>query len=410
MKKVITFIIGLYFFSTVKAQTLQTVTTSGNSSTNALRLTGEANIGASGSPELVLGFLSTIRTNDTRAFIGWKGDAATNTTTNGLAGALLLQPRTNFSDMSVDFATGYLTPQLRMRIAGNGNVSIGDNNLAPASRLLIKGSGATNATTSLLIQNSAATELFRVLDNGNVGIGLTNPAVKLDVAGLGANNIDFQTTGRMAIRGSSPGVSFTDGVTEKSFIGWVGSGIPSQVFGIYTPTADVRGGWNTLNVMSNGSIALGAQATNINAKLDVTGNIFANGKVLIGLSGLTQTDYASKVGTYLLAVNGDAIFKRAVVKNYANWADFVFEEKYSLQPLEELERFIKSNKHLPDVPTAAEVEKDGIDLGSNQTILLQKIEELTLYTIEQNKKNTHQQEQINQLLQEVKSLKSQQNK
>lgn len=78
-------------------------------------------------------------------------------------------------------------------------------------------------------------------------------------------------------------------------------------------------------------------------------------------------------------------------------ADFVFEEQYDLPKLEVVEKFIKENKHLPDVASAAEMEKNGVNLGEFQIKLLQKIEELTLYTIEQHKKLLEQQERIEKL-------------
>jgi hypothetical protein len=89
---------------------------------------------------------------------------------------------------------------------------------------------------------------------------------------------------------------------------------------------------------------------------------------------------------YRLAVNGDAIFTKVKLKQYGAWPDYVFEGGYLLRPLSELEAFIKDNKHLPEVPSAAEMEKNGLDVGENQALLLKKIEELTLYIIEQNKK------------------------
>ncbi len=67
------------------------------------------------------------------------------------------------------------------------------------------------------------------------------------------------------------------------------------------------------------------------------------------------------------------------------FADFVFDSDYELKPLKQVEKYIKDNKHLPDVPSEAEVIKNGLNLGEMDALLLQKIEELTLYTIEQQK-------------------------
>lgn len=73
------------------------------------------------------------------------------------------------------------------------------------------------------------------------------------------------------------------------------------------------------------------------------------------------------------------------VKVEAQWWDEVFEEEYELLPLTELEAFIKNNKHLPEIPTEAEVEANGVALGNTTSLLLKKIEELTLHLIEKEK-------------------------
>ncbi len=110
--------------------------------------------------------------------------------------------------------------------------------------------------------------------------------------------------------------------------------------------------------------------------------IDASGSVGIGTSSPTEK----------LSVNGNAIVngqlkvKKVYVTQTAPWADYVFAEGYELRPLVSLEKFIKEEKHLPEVPTTAEIENWGIDLGGNQALLLKKIEELTLYIIEQEKK------------------------
>lgn len=106
----------------------------------------------------------------------------------------------------------------------------------------------------------------------------------------------------------------------------------------------------------------------------ILSDVEAGGKVGIGV-------YPS---TYKLEVNGTTRSKEVIVET--GWADYVFEEDYQLPKLSEVEDFIKTNKHLPDVPSALEIQKNGAKLAQLTTIMMQKIEELTLYSIEQDKK------------------------
>jgi hypothetical protein len=90
-----------------------------------------------------------------------------------------------------------------------------------------------------------------------------------------------------------------------------------------------------------------------------------------------------------LAVKGTVLALKVKVSpatNGTDWPDYVFKKNYKLRSLNSLEAFIKTNHHLPDVASAKEVEKDGLDLANTQAVLLKKIEELTLYVIELNKK------------------------
>ena len=95
------------------------------------------------------------------------------------------------------------------------------------------------------------------------------------------------------------------------------------------------------------------------------------------------------------------------VATFSNWSDFVFYEDYDLPTLTEVENHIKEKGHLKDIPSAEEVAKDGFYLGAMDAKLLQKIEELTLYTIgqqkeiEQLKKENIEIKQLNQKLLEV---------
>lgn len=101
-------------------------------------------------------------------------------------------------------------------------------------------------------------------------------------------------------------------------------------------------------------------------------------------------------GTNKLAVEGTIGARRVKVTQTA-WADFVFHPDYNLPALSEVEKFVKTNRHLPDIPSAAEVEKEGLDLGEMNKKLLQKVEELTLYLID-IKKEINQLKEQNELL------------
>ncbi len=102
----------------------------------------------------------------------------------------------------------------------------------------------------------------------------------------------------------------------------------------------------------------------------------------------------SKVDSFALAVNGTAIFTRAKVKLYGLWPDYVFGNNYDLLPVPDLEKYVSQNKHLPGMPSSEDVTKNGIDLGNTQAALLKKVEELTLYIIDQNKKTDEQDKKI----------------
>ena len=106
--------------------------------------------------------------------------------------------------------------------------------------------------------------------------------------------------------------------------------------------------------------------------------------------------------------NGITTTKKLIVTQ-TGWSDYVYYKKNKLRPLLEVEQFIKVNKHLPDIPSAKEVAKEGVDVGATEALLLKKIEELTLYMIEMKKENEEmykkilsQQNQINSLKKQVK--------
>ncbi|MBN9300161.1 MAG: hypothetical protein J0I41_24395 [Filimonas sp.] len=116
-----------------------------------------------------------------------------------------------------------------------------------------------------------------------------------------------------------------------------------------------------------------------------------NGDVILASPKNTSSSGNVSIGTtdskgYKLAVNG-AIRTKKVVVTQTDWPDYVFDSSYQLPSLDSVSSFIQVNKHLPDMPSAATVEKDGHDLGEVQKLLLKKMEEMTLYMIEIKKEN-----------------------
>lgn len=109
--------------------------------------------------------------------------------------------------------------------------------------------------------------------------------------------------------------------------------------------------------------------------------------------GIGTDSFLDSSDIYRLSVNGAIRAHR--VRVYTTWADFVFEKGYKLPTLDEVEKHIYEKGHLIDIPSALEVENNGIELGEMNKKLLQKVEELTLYIIEMNKELRFLKEQVN---------------
>jgi len=107
-----------------------------------------------------------------------------------------------------------------------------------------------------------------------------------------------------------------------------------------------------------------------------------------------------------LDVNG-TIHSKEVKVDMTGWSDFVFKKEYYLAPLEQVEKHIAEKGHLENIPSEEEVLRNGISLGKMNTRLLQKIEELTLYTIDQHKQNKRQFDEIGKLKDQIDSLRNQ---
>ena len=114
------------------------------------------------------------------------------------------------------------------------------------------------------------------------------------------------------------------------------------------------------------------------------------------LNGLVGINTERIPNTYVLAVNGGIIAEKVMIKYHTQWPDYVFESDYKLMPMHDLRTFVTQNKHLPEVPSAAEIE-NGLDVGQLQGVLLKKIEELTLYTLQLQEQVERQQAEIEEL-------------
>ena len=202
--------------------------------------------------------------------------------------------------------------------------------------------------------------------NGKVGIGNSDPTHQLTVAGSATGDISV-----LKLQNSNP--DYTAGY-GSSMLFTSQAGREYAKIGGYTETSGV--GWNgylsfyTRSLIDNNHTEALVERMRLNSA----------GKVGIGTINLTG-DYN------LFVTKGIRTEKVQVDVSKANgWADYVFEPAYQLKSLSQVEQFIKANKHLPEVPSAEQVLKQGIDLGQMDATLLKKIEELTLYVIEQNKR------------------------
>ena len=205
---------------------------------------------------------------------------------------------------------------------------------------------------------NSSSEFFRINHLGNIGIGTPTPVSKLEVNG----DISLVRTKKIKFLEVVGG---GDRAYIRSTNGQNGEDYNSLIFA-------VGGGSETMFLNAIGNVGIGTSDTK-GFKLGVKGKIAAE-EVKVAL--------------------------------HSTWSDFVFYDDYKLPTLKEVENHIKEKGHLKDIPSAEEVKENGVFLGEMDSKLLQKIEELTLYTIAQEKKINEQNSKLIKQEQEIVKLKS----
>lgn len=206
---------------------------------------------------------------------------------------------------------------------------------------------------------------------GNIGIGTTNPGSALSVSGtltVATGNASGDVNNLLL---SNPNAS--------------------------TTTNDTRG---TIWVDNDGKFKFRS----------VTGYGVAFVNTANNADILRITDAGLFVGTssipsgYAFAVNGSGLATAFYIKAAGTWGDFVFKPDYRLRPLDELNKYINLYHHLPDMPAAAEVTANGINLGETDRLLTIKVEELSLYLIEKDKQLAALQQQVTNLTKQMRRM------
>ena len=310
---------------------------------------------------------------------------------NGIPGPLYLQDSGGHLIMKGggNFGIGQPFPSASLDLFGDakfrGTDYVTHINFSVDENSYFRG-GKANSKVFISDQNTGGTIINA--NGGNVGIGIDTPLQKLHIG----NNGNLRLDGNEG--------------TYTTFNTYAGSGTSNAIFQI-DPSPGTVTSASTIRLFRsvNTSADVGLMIFKGNGTTQHNHLFQGKGDSFMSLDGNLGVGTVNTKG-YKFAVKGNIGAEEIEVRtNY--WADFVFDNDYLLRPLEQVEEFINNNGHLPDIPSEEEAISTPLNLGEMDVLLLQKIEELTLYTLEQEKKIASQNEMIIEIAIELKKLKNQ---
>lgn len=279
-------------------------------------------------------------------------------------------------------ALGALMSHAQVIYTPNGTTTLPTtNNTGTTAGYVGIGTDTPTATLELKNQPSTSNVTLKLGAVPNTPTNVASSRISFHAGGfIGQNTFPAAGTGGLSF-GNNGSTAFTIWGPNVDF----GSFPQNCVFkGQYNFNAHVWSSKTTLG--SFFSSCPGTYTYPSDGVLDVLGNAYFRNKIILGISKTNSTN--NYPAGYRLYVEDGILTERmkVSVKTGADWADYVFAKDYALKSLDSVETYIQANKHLPDVPSAQQVVNEGIDVAKMDAKLLQKIEELTLYMIDMNKK------------------------